>query len=706
MTDVHWFARLQLRHQTYQRVRYHYSCHPGLTEDERALTHAISEISAVRSVRFNLAARSMIIHFDASILSESQLHQTLLALTVPEPEPLSTLALANNQAPNLGGVVFSGAALLSSFSTRAQGIQLPIALTVAVPLFAEALEDLLRRGITSHVMEALAVAISVARRDYQAASTTAFLLALGEYLEHSIEYRSDMLLRHLLRPNQADVWVERAGQEQKIPYRSVCQGDTVIVATGAVIPVDGTVLSGEAQVNQATMTGESVPVNKQRGDQVLSGTVVNEGRLRVYAEKVGNASAAARIAAFVEQSLAVKSQTQVEAAQLADRLVPLVLGLAGLTYVLSRDTERVAAVLQADYSCALKLATPVAFKSAMHRAGRGGLMFKGATALERLADADTFVFDKTGTLTTGQLAVTDALTFDHHYSAEDLICLAASVEEHYVHPLALAVVDAARQLSHSRHFEHKAVEFVVAHGVASVIAGQRIVVGSRHFVEDDEQIPITPEHQAHIQRLHAEGKTLLYVGFGGRLLGMLALKDALRSNSAAVIARLRALGVKHILMLTGDHHERAAELAAELQLDAFHAELLPEQKSALLQQLSAEGAKIAFIGDGVNDAPALSQAQVGIAMHKGADIARLASDITLLEDDIARVADAKAVANATQRLISSNFTLTASLNSAILIAAALGWLSPVSASLLHNGSTVGILLRALSAAGVPRIASH
>ena len=340
----------------------------------------------------------------------------------------------------------------------------------------------------------------------------------------------------------------------------------------------------------------------------------------------------------------------------------------------------------------------------MYQGGQGGILLKSATALERLADADTFVFDKTGTLTSGVLQVTDSVTFSARYTSEDLINLAASVEEHYFHPLAMAVVEAARQLEHHQHFNHKEVEFIVAHGVASVIEGQRILVGSRHFIEDDEGVS-TQAHAEVITRLQSEGKTLLYIAFGGELIGVLALRDTPRGNSAATVARLREMGVKRILMLTGDHPERAEKLAQELGLDDFRAGLLPHEKASVLQELAEQGAKIAFVGDGVNDAPALSGAQVGISMHHGADIARLASDVTLLEDDLGLVAEARALALSTRRLIQSNFNLTLGLNTSILSAAALGLLKPVSASMLHNGATIAILLRALAGAGLPRYSS-
>lgn len=688
------FAELSVAHRLPKRVRFRYRlarCEQPIRAadfDARAATRLVENLPGVCSARLNPQVRALVVEFDPALTQVEVLVRAILALPA-----LPATAVSADHSKELATVVASAALLLSS-NTLPVGLRLPTTFVASLPLYREAFEDLRTTGINSHVLEALAVGISTGSGDYVAANTTVFMLALGEYLENSIARRSDDLLKNLLRPDTGLVWVENEGVEQQIEAEKVCVGDTVVVGAGATIPVDGTVLGGQALVNEAAMTGESVPVRRTRGDAVLSGTVVEEGRLRIYAEHVGHKTAAARIADYVEQSLTAKSHAQLGAAKLADKLVPGVLGLAAAAWLLSGDWHRAAAVLQADYSCALKLATPVAFKSAMFAAGQNGILIKGADVLERLAEADTFVFDKTGTLTTGKLAVTDSVAFDPQYSAKDLIDLAASVEEHYFHPLALAVVDAARK-NHGRHFDHKEVEFIAAHGVASVIEGQRIVVGSRHFVEEDECVPITAAQKKRIARLFREGKTLLYIGFGGRLIGVIALKDAVRSNSAATIARLRRLGARQIIMLTGDHHERAAELAEQLQLDGFHAELLPEQKAELVARMKAAGAKIAFIGDGINDAPALAGAHVGIAMQQGADIARLTSDIALLEDGIERVADAKELANHTLRLIDKNFRLTVGVNSAILAAATLGLLAPVTASVLHNGATIAILLGAL-----------
>ena len=683
------FAKLTPAHQLAGRVRFRFRTAAAPFE-ARSLARAVENIKGVVAVRLNTAARSLIVDFKPARTDSARLHREILGLRLPvNARPSAT---PNARHEELAALATSGALLIATDRLPASW-RLPATLGSALPLFGSALDDLLHQGLTSHVLEALAVAISTARRDYAAANATTFMLALGEYLEGSIARRSDDLLKNLLRPDTGLVWIEEKGAERQIEAAALEVGATVIVGAGATIPVDGTVLGGEALVNEAAMTGESVPAARRRGDTVLSGTVVEEGRLRIYAEHVGQHTAAARIADYVEQSLTAKSQAQLGASRLADRLVPAVLGLAGAAWLFSGDWQRAAAVLQADYSCALKLATPVAFKSAMFRSGRSGILFKGADAVERLAEADTFVFDKTGTLTTGTLAVTDSIAFDAQFTAADLIDLAASVEEHYFHPLALAVVEAARK-HHGRHFDHKEVEFIAAHGVASVVDGQRIVVGSRHFVEDDEGIALG-RHRAAIERLFQQGKTVLHIGFGGRLLGVIALKDQVREASLPTIARLRRLGVKKIIMLTGDHCARAAELAEQLGLDEFHAELLPEQKAELVARMKASGARIAFVGDGINDAPALAGAHVGIAMQKGADIARLTADIALLEDDVERVADAKALANATLKLIDTNFKLTVGANTGILAAAALGRLTPIASSVLHNGSTIAILLNAL-----------
>ncbi|MCG5530788.1 heavy metal translocating P-type ATPase [Halorhodospira halochloris] len=691
-----WFAELQPLHAawggSWGRIRFRYRCLPATPLAAKRIERAVESLKGVTHVRVNSKVRSLAVTIDTEL---TDVHT--LARRISELEPPEQIIAIPRERARRGGwgrTLLSGAALLAALRLN-PAFMMPLSIFTAAPVIAKATSDLFSRNLSSHVLEGVAVAISLGRKDFLAANATSFLLSLGEQLEDTIARRSDNLLKHLMHPTDNEVWVERDGVEVLVDSRELETGDSVIVGTGQVIPIDGTVLSGIAQVNEATMTGESLAVKRRRGDSALSGTLVEEGRLCIYAERVGSNAASSRIADFVEQALAAKGTTQLQTAQLADGLVPMVVGLSGATWVLTRDWERVAAVLQADYSCALKLATPVAFKSAMYRAGSKGMLVKGAEALERLAEADTFVFDKTGTLSSGMLEVTDSIAFDADYSAEDLINLAASVEEHYFHPMAMAVVEAAERLDNKQHFNHQEVEFIVAHGVASDIDGKRIVVGSRHFLEDHEGID-TRDQEKHISELIRQGKTILYIGFGGELLGIIALQDTLRAESAATVAELRRLGVNKIIMLTGDHQERAHSTALELGLDDYRAELMPEQKADVLTELTANGGRIAFVGDGINDAPALSGAHVGLAMHNGAEFARLAADITLLEDDISRIADAKRLALATKRLIDSNFRITVGVNSTILLAAAAGLLCPVSTSVIHNGSTILTLLRALA----------
>ncbi|ENC6660016.1 heavy metal translocating P-type ATPase [Aeromonas hydrophila] len=682
------FASLHPVHTCPGRIRWRYRLGVCQPLDAKAMVAAIQDLDGVISARINPQTSSLIVHYANAEVGAESLCAQVLSLSLPAGGEVS----ADSDTPTPSRLATSFATLLG-VNLLPPSLRLPLSLLMAKPVLRHGARELASRGLTSHVLEAMAVSISLISRDYLAANTTAFMLELGEYLEDSIARRSDDMLRDLLKPSSDEIWIERDDQEIRIPARDVQVGDTVVVGTGMVIPIDGTVLGGEAFVNEASMTGESGPVAKKRGCGVLSGTVLEEGRLRIYAEHVGLRTAASRIADYVQQSLTAKSEVQLHASQLADQLVPRVLGLAGGAYVVGGDWRRAAAVLQADYSCALKLATPVAFKSAMYAAGKTGILIKGATALERLAEADTFIFDKTGTLTNGELEVTDSITFDASYSADDLICLAASVEEHYFHPLAIAVVEASRSI-HGRHFDHTEVEFIVAHGVASEIDGKRIVVGSRHFIEEDESIDVSPWQET-LARLYEEGKILLYIGYGGILIGVLALRDTVRADSAATLRRLRQSGVKRILLLTGDHYDRAYELAQELGIDQVFAQLLPHDKARIIDELTTEGARIAFVGDGINDAPALAGAHVGIAMQKGADIARISADIALLQDDITRVAEAREQALATMELIRRNYHLTINANTAILGAAAIGMLNPITASVLHNGTTIGILFNAL-----------
>ncbi|MDC0933891.1 heavy metal translocating P-type ATPase, partial [Arcobacteraceae bacterium] len=559
-------------------------------------------------------------------------------------------------------------------------------------------EDLLSEGLTSGVLESLAVGVSIARKDYLAANSTNAMLELGEYIEETTVHKSDDLIRELAKPNVKEIWIEQEtdGKKElvKIETSTVKIGDIVVVGAGDTIAIDGHIISGEASVNQVSMTGESEAVKKERGDRVISGTVVEEGRIKIWAEHVGEDTATARIKNYITTSLSEKSSVGLKATKLADKLVPVTLGLAGLSYVISRDFENVASVLQADYSCALKLATPVAFKTSIAQAGKNGIMIKGAKSIEALNDADTFVFDKTGTLTHGKLEVENIISFDEeNWSEDDILNLTASAEEHYFHPVAEAIVNAAKSKGFV-HMHHEEVEFIVAHGVKTVVKEKEVVIGSRHFLEDDEHIDFS-KHEKQIEKCLLEGRTILYVGYDGKLLGTIGMRDTVRENAKAMISKLKAMGAKKTIMLTGDIETKALKLAEDLGIDKVYANMHPEDKANIIKELKSSGSKVAFIGDGINDAPALMSADVGISMSSGADIAKATADIGLLKDDIEAVSEVKELSMKTMKLINGNFNATVGINSCILLGATFGLFKPITTAILHNGTTIGLLANSM-----------
>ena len=388
-----------------------------------------------------------------------------------------------------------------------------------------------------------------------------------------------------------------------------------------------------------------------------------------------------------------KSAVGLKATKLADKLVPVTLGLAGLSYMISRDFETVASVLQADYSCALKLATPVAFKTSIAQAGKSGIMIKGAKSIEALNEADTFVFDKTGTLTYGHLEVEQTTSFHKDWSEDDVLNLTASAEEHYFHPVAEAVVNAAKEKGFV-HMHHEEVEFVVAHGVKTIVDGKDVLIGSRHFLEDDNNVDFS-KYESKIKQCLLDGRTLLYVSFDGKLLGTIGMRDTLRENAKAMISKLKSLGVKKTVMLTGDIQTKADAIAKELGIDKVYANMKPTDKAGIIKELKQNGSKVAFVGDGINDAPALMSADIGISMSKGADIAKATADVGLLKDDIEAISQAKELSQKTMKLISTNFNATVGINSIILGGATLGFFNPITTAILHNGTTIGLLANSI-----------
>ncbi len=693
-------VRLKLIHSTANRARFSYALHKGGAIQAVPLRLAVEAIDGVKGVRVNDILHNIIITYNgdlAHITREIFTALTNLLTTSKRKVSESSIFALRDEIPSSAEVVRSATALISEPFITPFLPKAAFSAIAAYPLLKSGVQEALSSGVTSRVLEAMAVAISLYRADFRTANSTNFMLTLGEYIEEMTMYKSDDLLKELSKPQGGEAWVEKQvnGKSDLVLTKSedLQIGDIVVVGAGDSILIDGHIISGEAMVNQISMTGEATPVKRSRGDRVLSGTIVQEGRIKIWAESVGSQTATARIKNYIQETLTQKSSIQLSASKMADSLVPITLGLAILSYVFNRDLTRVASVLQADYSCALKLATPVAFKSAISSAGKNGIIIKGAKSLESLNEAEIFVFDKTGTLTKGELEVVEVHSFSPSWNKEQILNLSASIEEHYFHPVAEAVVKAAREREFN-HIHHDEVTFIVAHGVKSQINGKEVLIGNRHFLEDDEGVDMSA-HEDKIKSLLDSGHTPLFIGYDGELLGLILLKDTVRYNAKVALERLRKSGVKQIIMLTGDEESKAQEIANELGIDRFYAKLLPTQKAEILESIMNEGHKVAFVGDGINDAPALIKAHSGIGMCKGADIAKASADIVLLKDDIESVADAKEYALACLNKVNKNFKITVVVNSAILALATFGKLSPIQTAFLHNGTTIGLLLNAL-----------
>lgn len=690
---------LKLLHQTPFRARFYWSAlKNGL--NTTVLIKDLEALENVTHVRINSKLNSII--FESNALDVNALKTTLEHLNLDRYNVCETFIsaschLQNENKPSLNGVIRASSALVIEPFLQNNTAKFVLTSLVTKPLLFEGVKELLTHGLTSKVLEATAVAVSLLRKDYLAANSTNAMLELGEYIEETTVHKSDDLIKELAKPNVENTWVERQieGQpvEEYIHTSELKIGDIVVVGAGDTIAIDGHIISGTASVNQVSMTGESAPVKKHRGDRVISGTVVEEGRIKIWAEQVGEDTATARIKNYIATSLNEKSAIGLKATKLADKLVPITLGLSGVSYFINNNFESVAAVLQADYSCALKLATPVAFKASISKAGKNGIMIKGAKSIEALNLADTFVFDKTGTLTYGQLEVESITSFDKNWSEELILNLTASAEEHYFHPVAQAVVKAAKEKGFV-HMHHEEVDFIVAHGVKTIVQNKEVIIGSRHFLEEDEGIDFS-KYEKEIEHSLKSGKTILYVGYDKQLLGTIAMNDKLRDNAKSMIEKLKKLGVKKTVMLTGDVQSKAEEIASQLGIDEVYANMKPTDKAQIIKALKDTGAKVAFVGDGINDAPALMSADVGISMSKGADIAKATADIGLLKDDIEGIVQIKELANKTMKLINSNFNATVGVNSAILLGATFGLFKPITTAVLHNGTTILLLINSM-----------
>ena len=553
---------------------------------------------------------------------------------------------------------------------------------------------LLRRKLEVEVLDALSIGVSIVRGDFSTAASVMFLLRLSELLEEWTRKKSVGDLARSLSLNVDRVWLRTGGTEVLTPIGQVRPGDEVCVRTGNVVPLDGRVVSGEASVNQASLTGESVPVLKSAGAVLYAGTVVEEGECVLRVEQQSGSGRYDQIVTMIEASEKLKSTTESRALSLADRLVPYSLLGTAVTYLLTRNATRAISILMVDYSCALKLSMPLAVLSAMRECGAHHITVKGGRFLEAAARADTIVFDKTGTLTHATPTVAKIVPFGK-WTEKDVLQVAACLEEHYPHSMANAVVKAARERGVTHDEMHSEVEYVVAHGISSRINGRKTVIGSQHFVFEDEGCAVPEGGQAAFDALPAE-LSHLYLAVGGELAGVICVADPLREEAAQTLRQLRELGVSKLVMMTGDNERTASAIAKQVGVDQYFAEVLPEDKARFVKEEKAAGRTVVMIGDGINDSPALSEADVGVAISGGAAIAREIADVTIAADDLRELVLLRRIAMALQRRTSWNYRFVIGFNSALIALGALGVLPPATSALLHNLSTLGISVRSMT----------
>lgn len=568
-----------------------------------------------------------------------------------------------------------------------------ITLTKSVKYLWNGVRTLASRKIEVPVLDATAIGVSVARNNMNTAGSIMFLLGIGEILEEWTHKKSVDDLARSMSLNIGKVWLCQGEQDILVSTSDVKAGDLVRVHMGNIIPFDGTVVSGEAMVNQASLTGESIPVQKNAEGIVYAGTVLEEGELVIRVDQTNGSSRYEKIVTMIEESEKLKTSMESKASHLADKLVPYTLLGTGLTYALTRNATKALSVLMVDFSCALKLAMPISVLSAIREASLHNITVKGGKYLEAMAEADTIVFDKTGTLTKANPTVVDVVSFNGQDS-DELLRIAACLEEHFPHSMAKAVVDAAAEKNLEHEEVHSEVEYIVAHGISSMIDGQKVVIGSHHFVFEDEKCTVDPEKMDTFNSLPPE-YSHLYMAINNRLAAVICIEDPLREEAAAVIQSLKMAGIGKVVMMTGDSDRTAKAIAKKAGIDEYYSEVLPEDKANFVEKEKAKGRKVIMIGDGINDSPALSAADIGVSISDGAEIAREIADVTIGADNLYEIVTLKALSNSLVKRIDKNYRFIVSFNAGLIVLGVAGIIPPTMSALLHNGSTLAIGMKSM-----------
>ena len=697
----------QILHQSRGRLRVHL-CTPRMTLRQADIVeYYLRGIPGVTGVQVFDRTRDAVIRYEENAGRRDALMQALRAFTFATAEELATVPEHTARALNREFEDKLVACVLRRIGTKLF-LPLPIRAALAVcrslRYIREGLRSLLRGQLTVSVLDATAVTVSLLRGDFNTAGSVMFMLHLGELLEDWTHKKSVSDLAGAMSLNVDKVWLRTDdGQEVLVDVRTVTAGDRIIVRTGSMIPLDGRVVEGEASVNQASMTGEALPVHKAAGSYAYAGTVVEEGACVIAVEKAAGGGRYDRIVRMIEESEKLKSTAEDRAAHLADRLVPYTLGGTLLTYLLTRNVTKLLAVLMVDFSCALKLSMPIAVLSAMRESNQYHIAVKGGRFLEAVAKADTIVFDKTGTLTYAAPQVAEIVTFGGR-AEDDMLRLAACLEEHYPHSLANAVVEEARARGLNHEEYHSSVEYVVAHGISSTVEGHKVVIGSYHFVFEDEGCCIPAGEEDRFAALSA-AYSHLYLAVSGVLAAVICIADPLRQEAADAIRALHACGIRKVVMMTGDNENTAAAVARAVGVDDYRAGVLPEDKAAFIRAERQAGHTVMMIGDGVNDTPALSEADIGIAINTGAAIAREIADVTISSDDLFALCTLRQISEALMARINRNYRFIVGFNLLLIVCGVAGIIPPTTSALLHNASTLGVSLRSMTnllPAEVPR----
>ena len=686
--------KCNILHESPGRLRVHLHCARMTLHQADVLEYYLRSIDGVKEVKVYDRTQDAVVLY---IAPRGSVIAALAAFSFPKAEAMELVPEHTSRALNRE---FEDRLAMTVMRRCISKLFLPFPVTAALSVFRsvkyikEGLKALWHGRLSVAVLDATAVTVSLVRGDFATAGSVMFMLRLGEILEEWTHKKSVADLAGAMSLNVDQVWLQVDGTEVLTPVADVKAGDCVVIRTGGMIPLDGKVVSGEAMVNQSSMTGESMPVPKRPGSYVYAGTVAEEGECVICVDKASGGGRYDRIVHMIEESEKLKSTAEDKAARLADRLVPYTLGGTVLTYLLTRNITKMLAVLMVDFSCALKLAIPIAVLSAMRESSGHRISVKGGRFLEAVAKADTIVFDKTGTLTYATPKVAQIITFGGH-SESDMLRLAACLEEHYPHSMANAVVEEAkvRGLSHEEY--HSQVQYVVAHGISSMVEGKTVLIGSAHFVFEDEGCCVPEDEREKFDAL-PDAYSHLYLCIAGKLAAVICIFDPLRTEARAAVQALHGCGISKVVMMTGDNRKTAEAVARQVGVDAVFAEVLPEDKAAFIRDEKARGHTVIMVGDGVNDSPALSEADAGVAISTGAAIAREIADITIASEDLFELVTLRRLGEALMQRIHRNYRFIVGFNFSLIVLGVAGILPPTTSALLHNMSTLGISLKSMT----------